>query len=77
MNIFKVALNIFLLYILYKFIFGFVIPVYRNAKIMSRKMKEMQERMNQQQTYQDNYQQTTAQKKPEPAGEYIDYEEIK
>lgn len=75
MNIFKLALQLFLLYILYRFIFHFVIPVYLNAKIMSRKMKEMQERMDQQR--QAPPQEAPVQKKSAPAGEYIDYEEIK
>ncbi|MBX2938719.1 MAG: hypothetical protein KF880_01450 [Ferruginibacter sp.] len=75
MNIFKLALQLFLLYILYKFIFHFVIPVYRNTKIMSRKMREMQERMDQQR--QGPAPEQPVQKKPAPTGEYIDYEEIK
>jgi hypothetical protein len=82
MNIFKLAIQLFLLYLLYKFIFDFVIPVYRNAKLMSRKMKEMQQQMYEQQEQYERSasarpQSNAQSKKEESVGEYIDYEEIR
>ena len=79
MNIFKLLFELFLLYLAYKLVFEFIIPVYRTTKQMRQKMTEMQEKM-------QRHQQSTAGPQPaEPvktspgqvSGDYIDYEEIK
>lgn len=83
MNILKVAFQIFLLYLLYQFIFNFIIPIYRKAKLVNAKMKQMQQQMQEQmRREQEAYQQHTAQQTKSSSnssnvGEYIDYEEIK
>ncbi len=77
-----------ILYLLYKFVVRFVIPVYRSTKRVRKQMKEMRDRMNdqmqsrQQQNSYSQYQHP-AQAPPaqdkyrEEEGEYIDYEEVK
>lgn len=78
MKFFETAAELFLLYLLYKFIFDFIIPVYESSKRIKKQFGEMQEKMqNDMRTYQN--QQKPQQ--PEPAskkdGDYIDFEEIK
>ena len=82
MNIFKLLVELFVIYLLYKFIFDFVIPVYNTTKHVKQKMNTMQEQMRQQQqAYENNSYNNTSQqehpKKPVPEGDYIDYEEVK
>jgi hypothetical protein len=80
MKFLETALEIFLLYLLYKFIFDFIIPVYQSSKKIKKQFGEMQEKM---QSDLKNYQNQTQQKAsgPEPSpkkeGDYIDFEEIK
>lgn len=83
MNVFKVIFQLFVLYLLYKLIFDFIIPVYKATKQVKKQMNDMQGRMNEQM---ENFQQNqnsgqsqpgkTAQQKP-PASDYIEYEEVK
>lgn len=86
MNILKLLFQLLLLYLAYKFIFHFIIPVYRTTKQMRRKMNEMQETMQQQYRQQQQYQQQQYQQQPQatvkeesrPAAEdYIEFEEVK
>lgn len=70
------------LYVLFRFIFNFVVPLVRAGRQMRRQMHEFQNKMNQQ--YSDGQQngasfQTNARKEEpaEKAGDYIDFEEIK
>ncbi|MCR6722191.1 MAG: hypothetical protein NVV59_18310 [Chitinophagaceae bacterium] len=72
-----------LAWFLYKLIFGFIIPVYRASRQMRKQFREVQERM-QQQFQQQQQQQASAQSRQQsssaakaPAGDYIDFEEIK
>ena len=76
---FKLILELFLFYILFRFIFDLVIPVYRTTKQVKKHMSNMQEEMEKH----HNQQQTTSNRsgfsgntKANP-DEYIDYEEIK
>ena len=84
MNIFKLIGELVVIYILYKIIFDFIIPLYNASKQMKGKMNDMQERMQQQQRAQAEQQrnQTTADsmkitKEPVAKDDYIDYEEVK
>ena len=84
MNIFKLIGELVVIYILYKFIFGFIIPLYTASKQMKGKMTEMQERMQAQQRAQaeQQRQQTKPPQPPKAADkiskdDYIDYEEVK
>ena len=78
MKFFETAAELFLLYLLYKFIFDFIIPVYESSKRIKKQFGEMQEKM---QNDMKNYQKQQKPTQPEPAskkeGDYIDFEEIK
>lgn len=81
MNILRLAGELFLLYLLYKLIFDFIIPVYQTSKRVKRQFGEMQSKM-QEQMNQFNRQnahktQATQQQPQSRKEEYIDYEEIK
>lgn len=85
MNIIKLAFQIFLIYLLYRFVTGFIIPIYRTSKQMKKQFREMQEKMQQQynqntsQPTGNNYQYTSSSTAPidSKEGDYIEYEEIK
>jgi len=78
MEIFRVAAELFLIYILYQLIFEFIVPVYQSTKKIRKQFGEMQSKM-QQDINAANRNQATAQ--PEPTvkkeGDYIDFEEVK
>ena len=80
MGIIRVIFELFVLYLLYKLIFDFIIPVYKTSKQVSQKMGEMQSRMNEHMKNQQPGTHTgTATEKPvKPAKEdYIEFEEVK
>lgn len=84
MNIFKLIGELIVIYILYKLIFDFIIPLYTASKQMKGKMSEMQQRMQQQQRAQAEQQMQQSQTPQPPKAtekiskdEYIDYEEVK
>ncbi len=82
MNILRLAGEVFLLYLLYKLIFDFIIPIYQTSKKVKKQFGEMhskmQEQMNQYNAQTGQQSQTAASAKPEKKKEeYIDYEEIK
>jgi hypothetical protein len=82
MNIFKIFFELFVLYLLYKLIFDFIIPIYQTTKQVKQKVNEMQrnvnEHINQQQRNQYNQTTTTEPSQPKPKGDdYIDFEEVK
>ncbi|MEP6595269.1 MAG: hypothetical protein ABJA71_04950 [Ginsengibacter sp.] len=82
MNILRLAGEVFLLYLLYKLIFDFIIPIYQTSKKVKRQFGEMhskmQEQMNQYNGQSSQQTKTAASAKPEnKKEEYIDYEEIK
>ena len=78
MNIFRTAAELFLIYILYKFIFEFIIPVYNSTQKIRKQFGEMQNKM-QQDMNATNTRNTTPQqeKKVKREGDYIEFEEIK
>jgi hypothetical protein len=76
---FKYLLYALLIWFLYRFIVGFVIPVYRTTREVKKKFREMQDQMNDRAAGQQGYAQKPA-AEPEPQkkkGDYIDFEEIK
>jgi hypothetical protein len=86
MNIFKVLFQIFILYMLYKLVFDFIIPVYRASKRMKEQVGQMQQKMQEQYRQQQAAQEAQATRsKPHPINkndgladkDYIDYEEVK
>lgn len=80
MNIIRIIFELLVLYLLYKLIFDFIIPVYKTTKQVSRKMGEMQNKMNEHVKNQPTNTQTTAsqEKAARPEREdYIEFEEVK
>jgi hypothetical protein len=78
MKIFELAFELFIIYIVYKVVFEFIIPIYKTTKVMKSKMAEMHEKMQEQQRGQQfsaPVQDTTPKKSYNE--DYIDYEEIK
>jgi len=78
-GIFRLALEIFLIYLLYKFIFDFIMPIYESSKKIKKQFGEMQNKM---QSDLRNYQNTPkpaepAAPPPKKEGDYIDFEEVK
>ena len=77
--IFSLLFYGFLLYLLYRLVFHFIIPIYKTTKQVKKSFRQMQEQMHQQSN--EQYSQAQASKtKPDhdtKAGEYIDFEEIK
>ena len=76
MGIIRVIIELLVLYLVYKLIFDFIIPVYRSTKQVSRKMGEMQSKMNEQQA--NAHKDASTEKAARPAKEdYIEFEEVK
>lgn len=78
-GILRVAFEIFLIYLLYKFIFDFIIPIYESSKKIKKQFGEMQNKM---QSDLRNYQNTPkpaepVAPQPKKEGDYIDFEEVK
>jgi hypothetical protein len=84
MGIIRLAGEIFLIYILYKLIFDFIIPVYNTTKTVKKQFTEMHSKM-QEQVNKMNSGTTaggTAASQPSAtptpkAEDYIEYEEVK
>jgi len=82
MNILRIAFELFALYLLYKLIFDFIIPVVKTTKQVKRQFGEMnaqmQEKMKQQQRPPAGFQPTTGATAPKPKNDdYIEFEEVK
>lgn len=81
MSVFKILLYAFLIYIAYRFVFGFIIPVYKTTRQVKKQFREMNDRVNeymQQQEQQFNQQKQQEPEKPQgKKGDYIEFEEIK
>ncbi len=84
MGLFKVIIWGIIIYYIYKFVFGFVVPVSKAAGDMKDKISQMQKAqeqyIKQQQQQQYNQQKTTTQvttSNEKNNGDYIEFEEIK
>ena len=85
MNLFRIVFELFALYLLYKLVFDFIIPVARTTKQVKKQFSEMNSRMEEtmrqqqpQQPYQPNqYTSNTATTPAKKNDDYIDFEEIK
>ena len=81
----KIISLAFLFYILYKFVFGFLVPVFRTTQKIKAGFRDIraqaEENINRQQTNSTQANGSSAgssnEKKKEPVGDYIDFEEIK
>jgi len=82
-----VILWILLGYFVYRFVFNFLLPIFKVSRQMRRQVREFQNNMHQAQNQthqqQQSFQQSaTGQQRPTPSaqeksGDYIDFEEIK
>jgi hypothetical protein len=78
--IFKILFYGFLLYLAYRLIFNFIIPIYKTTKQVKRSFRDMQEQMQQRtdQYYQQPQNNASTQKAANGSkGDYIDFEEVK
>lgn len=84
MNLFRLAIELFALYILYKLIFDFIIPVAKTGKEVKKQFDSMQSRMKEHMNQQESQQQESSNKftnsnaeSTTKNGDYIEFEEIK
>ncbi len=79
MNILRLAGELFLIYILYKLIFEFIIPVYQSTKKIKKQFGDMQSKMQQDMNTYTKQQAAGQPSQPEKTkeGDYIEFEEIK
>jgi succinylglutamate desuccinylase len=83
MNVFKVIFELFVLYLVYKLIFDFIIPVYKTTKQVKKQVNEMQghmkEQMDQFQQQPGQAQSSNGKAAPQASTghDYIEYEEVK
>ena len=86
--IFRIILYAFLAYVLYKIIFDLVIPVYKTTRQFKKGFREMSARMNRSDGHEKMSDYVNKQQEPspqnnmntsskKPAGDYIDFEEVK
>jgi hypothetical protein len=77
--VFRYLLYAFLLYLLYRLVFHFIIPVYKTTRQVKKQFRDMHGRM-------EDYMNQQAQQQPSTpkqetgkgkAGDYIDFEEVK
>ena len=82
----RFILYAFLIYLLYRLIFHFIIPVYKTTKQVKKQFREMHSRMEEQMNQQASFTSATEDKRAddlkkstskEQGGDYIDFEELK
>jgi hypothetical protein len=68
-----------MIYLAYKVIFHLIIPIYKTTRQVKKGFQDMQQKMNDHMQQQQNQSagNNPGQSKNEPAGDYIDFEEIK
>lgn len=80
MSLIRVIFELLVLYLVYKLIFDFIIPVYKTTKQVKQKVNEMQSQMNEHKQQQQENQFTAEPKnnttKPKKE-DYIEFEEVK
>ncbi len=81
MNLLRLVGELILIYILYKLIFDFIIPIYQTSKRVKKQFGEMQNKMQDQMNTFNQQQNSAANKstsqEPLKKEDYIDYEEVK
>jgi sortase (surface protein transpeptidase) len=80
MGLIRVIFELFVLYLLYKLIFDFIIPVYQTTKQVKQKVGEMQNQMNEHMKQQQSRSSSTTDKQDssKPGKEdYIEFEDVK
>ncbi|MET0394198.1 MAG: hypothetical protein ABW019_13715 [Chitinophagaceae bacterium] len=77
---FKLLLFCLLAWFLYNLVFRFIIPVYRTSRQVRNQFRQMNQHMQEQVRQQQGAARPAADAQPKPqkpAGDYIDFEEIK
>ena len=75
---FWIIILVIVLWLLYKVVFQFVLPVYRSTKVMRQKFRDMHQQMQDQMNQPSPTQPSSQRPKSEPQkGDYIEFEEIK
>ncbi len=74
LSVFQFILYVFIAYMLYRFVFGLVLPVYRTTRQVKQQFREMNSRM-QEQVNKKN--EPAPEPTPKKVGDYIDFEEVK
>lgn len=79
MGIIRVIVELFVLYLLYKLIFDFIIPVYQTTKQVKQKVGEMQNQMNEHMKQQQPNSFSIPKESSAKASkeDYIEFEEVK
>ena len=79
MSILRILFELFVLYLVYKLIFDFIIPIYQTTRQVKQKVGEMQSQMNEQmKNRQAGNHSSPKESRPQPAKEdYIEFEEVK
>ena len=70
----------FLIYLAYRLVFHFIIPIYKTTRQVKKQFREMHSRMQDNMGQQPPYQQPVTpvtENKNQQAGDYIDFEELK
>jgi hypothetical protein len=70
----------FLIYLAYRLVFHFIIPIYKTTRQVKKQFREMHSRMEDNLGQQPPYQQSptpATENKKQQAGDYIDFEELK
>jgi len=79
----RVFLYILIIYLVYRLVADFLLPVYRTTRQVKNEFRSMQDQMNdfmkkqQDHAGQSNGSAQNDKQKEEPPGEYIDFEEVK
>lgn len=74
---FKYIIWTIILYCLIRFVFNFVVPVFRATRQMKKQVRDFQNKMQQENQFNSNTQQQSRPAQKAKAGDYIDFEEIK
>ena len=70
----------FLIYLAYRLVFHFIIPIYKTTRQVKKQFREMHTHMQDNMSQQPPYQQPVTpatENKSQQAGDYIDFEELK
>lgn len=77
----RYLLYAFLIYLAYRLVFHFIIPIYKTTRQVKKQFSEMNSRMNDYMGQQQQADQQTSPSQPEnkkeQVGDYIDFEELK
>jgi len=70
----------FLIYLAYRLVFHFIIPIYKTTRQVKKQFREMHSQMHENMSQQQPYQQPATpatENKKQQSGDYIDFEELK